>query len=155
VFFVSVLTCVGLLSPPLGCSFEGFGKVYIVVCYYSMIVEVVDVAIAKYNKMWAKVNDVLTDARKRVEAIVEDICRMVYVDIGGKLEELSRQYGFTYVIEPWVEGCNGSGIVPCVYVEGTEEDVSRVRSAIVEAYPEVVSESRLIFKRKPREVPIE
>ena len=109
----------------------------------------------RYNRMWLRVHQVVSRAQKEVYLIVEEICGMVANDIGEFLEGLREEYGFTYVIEPMQGDGDIMRCVPCLYIEADEHVFEAVKKAVLERFPEVVSESRLVFERKPRQVEIE
>ena len=111
--------------------------------------------VGKYSKMWFKVYEIVSRAQKEIYNVVEDICRMVSADIVPYLEELRRDLEFTYVIEPLQGDGDILRCVPCLYIEASPKTFMAVKKAVKEKFSEVVSESRLVFERKPAQPRIE
>lgn len=108
----------------------------------------------KYSKMWFNVHKIISRAQKEIYEIVEEMCRILKKDIGKELNELSRIYGFTYVIKPREGNGDIMKCVPCVYIQASEQVVEEVRKAITSKFTRIVSESRVAFEQKPVEIPI-
>jgi len=128
-------------------------NVYILLSYYS-IIEVVGL-VGRYAKLWFEVHRIVSRAQKDVYGVVEEMCRLLVEDVGGFLEGLRREYGFTYVIEPLQGNSDIMRCVPCLFVDGDAEVFKTVERMVRERFPEVVSESRLVFERRPRGVSLE
>jgi len=128
-------------------------KVYIVVLYYYIMGDCWMVGV--YSRKWFEVHRLISKAQKGVFKVVEEICGLVEKDIGGFLEELQKREKFTYVIEPLQGDGDIMRCVPCLFVDGDGETFKVVEGAVRERFPEVVSESRLVFERRPQEVVIE
>jgi len=111
--------------------------------------------VGKYSKMWFKVHEIVSRAQKEIYNVVEDICRMVSADLVPFLEELRRDLEFTYVIEPLQGDGDILRCVPCLYIEASPKTFMAVKKAVKEKFSEVVSESRLVFERKPAQPRIE
>jgi len=129
------------------------GKVYMVACIYSSIGD--GGMVGKYSKMWFRVHEIISRAQKDIYSVVEEICRLVSADLVPFLEELRKSLVFTYVIEP----LQGDGDIlrcePCLYIDGRPEIFEAVKRAVMERFGELVSESRLVFERKPAQPKIE
>jgi hypothetical protein len=129
------------------------GKVYKVVYTYSNTGE--KGMAGKYSKMWFKVHEIVSKAQKDIYNVVEDICRLVSADLVPYLEELKKTMEFTYVIEPMQGDGDILRCVPCLFIDAKPSVFEAVKKAVTEKFSEVVSESRLIFERKPVQPMIE
>ena len=106
----------------------------------------------KYSKMWFRVYQVVSRAQREIMKVVEEMCSMVAADVAPFLEELRRVYDFTYVIAPLQGDGDITKCVPCLYVEADLDVFNAVRNAILERFPEIVSEARLTFERTPKKL---
>jgi len=109
----------------------------------------------KYSKKWFEIYQVINRAQKEVYEKVEEICAMLRKDLEKFLEGLRRSLSFNYCFEPWIGGGDVSRCVPCLYVEADEDVYEVVKSRVLEAFREAVSESRLRIERKPKQPVIE
>ena len=106
--------------------------------------------VGKYSRMWFRVHQVVSRAQREVYMVVEEMCSMVAADVAPFLEELRRERDFTYVIAPLQGDGDIMRCVPCLYVEADGDVFNAVRNAVLERFPEVVSEARLAFERTPK-----
>jgi hypothetical protein len=109
----------------------------------------------KYSKMWFKVHEIISKAQKDIYNVVEDICRLVSADLVPYLEELRRVRDFTYVIEPRQGDGDILKCVPCLFIDAEPSVFEMVKVEVMSRFSEVVSESRLVFERKPAQPKIE
>lgn len=102
----------------------------------------------KYSKIWFEVHEIMSKAQKKIYEKVKEMCEELKRDIGGLLDELAEQYGFTYVIQPK----EGNGVSydckPCVFIEAPKDIVKKVEREVLRRYPDIVSDSRLVFEQK-------
>jgi hypothetical protein len=109
----------------------------------------------KYSKYWFEVYKVVSKAQKDVFEIVRKICEEIKKDIGNYLLELQEKYNFTYVIDPRTGNTDIMKCVPCIYITADDETFEIVKRSIIEKFPELVSDSRLVFEKRPMEIRIE
>jgi len=109
----------------------------------------------KYNKYWFEVYKIISKAQKDIFEIVKKICKKVKKDIGDYLLELRQTYNFTFTIEPKIGNTDIMKCVPCVYITADDETFEIVKKSVIERFPDIVSDSRLTFEKKPREIKIE
>jgi hypothetical protein len=131
----------------------GGSKVYKVVYTYRCMGECG--MAGKYSKMWFKVHEIISKAQKDIYNVVEDICRLVSADLVPYLEELRKVRDFTYVIEPRQGDGDILKCVPCLFIDAEPSVFEMVKVEVMSRFSEVVSESRLVFERKPAQPKIE
>jgi len=108
----------------------------------------------KYAQKWMKVQDVITEAQKKIENIVKEICELVKQDLEPTLQALSRYLKFTYVIEPKLGNGDILSCTPTLIIDAPHEVYQIVQKVLMQLYPETCSMSRLTIERKPPTIPL-
>ena len=103
----------------------------------------------KYAEKWMKVQDVITQAQKQIEKIVEEVCKMVEEDLSPTLDALKPHLKFTYVIQPKLGNGDILSCTPTLIIDAPYETYRAVQIAIISLYPDICSEARLTVERKP------
>jgi transposase-like protein len=105
--------------------------------------------IEKYAEKWMKVQDVIAQAQKQIEKIVEEVCKMVEEDLSPTLEALRQHLKFTYVIQPKLGNGDILSCTPTLIIDAPYETYQIVQKILISLYPDICSEARLTVERKP------
>ena len=103
----------------------------------------------KYAEKWMKVQDVITQAQKQIEKIVEEVCKMVEEDLSPTLDALKPHLKFTYVIQPKLGNGDILSCTPTLIIDAPYETYQIVQKILISLHLDVCGEARLTVERKP------
>ena len=103
----------------------------------------------EYTLKWMEVQQVVEEAQKQIEKIVQEICKKVEEDLSPTLNSLKQHLDFTYVIEPRLGDGDILSCAPCLIIEASPAVFRIVQDVIIFLHPDICSDSRLTIERKP------
>ena len=109
----------------------------------------------RYNLVWSKLFEMLEAVDSVVKHYVKVMCRMLEADLGGFLDNLAREYGFTYRFEPVENGGGGVRYVPGLIISGNPGAKKVVEKELYERFPDIMSDSRLRIVAEPVRLSVE